>query len=215
MEKLDYRFQSAWTATALSNLESPIAIEKSAVVTGDDWQVDWTDFQNTPVKKSPEVIGDQFYCQGQLILNQQAWNVVRFHIHDGAEHLIDGQRDAAEIHIVCQNQLGQTLVVGAFAEVDEKHPVIFAPLFSEEKKTVNLQDLLPVEKTGCFSYMGSLTTPPLKKNINWFLLDKPVGINPKDLATFAEAYPDNYRNCQPLSGRTVVYHHLSTVKKSK
>ncbi|USS91502.1 carbonic anhydrase family protein [Fructobacillus americanaquae] len=215
MEKLDYRFQSAWTATALSNQESPIEINQSAVFMGDDWQVDWTNFQNTPVKKSQEVIGDQFYCQGQLILNQQAWHVVRFHIHDGAEHLIDGQRYAAEIHIVCQNQLGQTMVVGAFAEVDENHPFIFAPLFSEEKKMVNLQDLLPVEKRGCFTYTGSLTTPPLKKDINWVLLDEPVGISPQDLATFAEAYPDNYRECQPLFGRTVVYHHLSPMHHSK
>ncbi|SEH44114.1 carbonic anhydrase family protein [Fructobacillus pseudoficulneus] len=208
MQKLDYRYQSAWKYTTNSIGESPIAIDTKLVVDRDAWLVDWSGIKTSPIRKNAEVTGDQFYCEGELQLNGQSWQLIRFHVHDGAEHLVDGRRFAAEIHFVCQNDQGQTMVLAILATEDHQQEPLLTPLFQEKSKTADLQDFLPKIKSLAYSYVGTLTTPPLQQGIRWFLLAEPLGINQKDLATFKQAYSENHRDCQPLAGRVVERHPL-------
>ncbi|GAO99121.1 carbonic anhydrase family protein [Fructobacillus ficulneus] len=210
MEKLDYRFQSAWTYTTPSSWESPIAIESGSVTTKEPWQIDWTGLKTSPIRKNTELNGDQFYSQGTLVLNGQSWTLIRFHFHDGAEHLVDGSRQDGEVHLVFQNGAGQTMVVGAFLTQSDQVPVQFQPLFTLAKKDLDIQHLLPADRSSAYTYLGTLTTPPLQKDIQWLILQEPLAVHSQDLAQLKQAYPHNYRDCQPLNKRVVEEHQLVT-----
>ncbi len=67
----------------------------------------------------------------------------------------------------------------------------------------NVADLLPANRS-YYTFSGSLTTPPCTEGVSWFVLEKPVTISNKQVATFAAIYPYDERPTQSLNGRTVL-----------
>jgi diphthamide synthase (EF-2-diphthine--ammonia ligase) len=69
--------------------------------------------------------------------------------------------------------------------------------------TLDITPLLP-RKLGYYHYLGSLTTPPLTQNVEWYVLKQPVSLSAEQLATLRKHYPRNNRSIQPLNGRPVI-----------
>jgi carbonic anhydrase len=67
---------------------------------------------------------------------------------------------------------------------------------------VNAADLPPA--TGCYTFPGSLTTPPCSEQVTWLVLKAPTQISAEKMAAFARVYPRNARPTQPLNGREVL-----------
>lgn len=203
MEKLNYHYQDAWRYTTTATCQSPIDVVADKLVDGPEMVIDWSGLKESPLLKKEQVIGDQFFCRGKLVIDGQIVNLVRFHIHDGFEHLFDGKGGAAELHLVFQREDGGTLVLAIFLEEDSQAKVLFKPILEEKTTTVDLLTFLPENKQTMMTYKGTLTTPPLKQDVEWLLLEERLGINPEDLQAFAQAYPDNHRKVQPLGNRLV------------
>ncbi|MBS9335151.1 carbonic anhydrase family protein [Fructobacillus sp. M1-13] len=208
MDKLDYQEQSAWRYTTKERAQSPIDVTQSAIQKGEDWSVDWSGLGKTAVLKKKPVIGDQFFATGQLKVNDRSYDLVRFHLHDGAEHYLFGKKAAAELHLVFQRPDGGTLVLAIFLEKDEASALQLAPILNGEEAFVDLQDLLPKNIQKGWAYQGTLTTPPLKEDVAWLLVDAPLAVHQSDLAFLKKSYPDNHRKVQPLNGRAVIEHRL-------
>jgi carbonic anhydrase len=68
--------------------------------------------------------------------------------------------------------------------------------------TVNPADFLPRD-AGYYAYTGSQTAPPCKEGVKWFVLKTPIELSARQIAAFAELYPDDVRLPQPLNGRIV------------
>jgi carbonic anhydrase len=68
--------------------------------------------------------------------------------------------------------------------------------------TVNPADFLP-RNAGYYAYTGSQTAPPCKEGVKWFVLKTPIELSARQIAAFAELYPDDARLPQPLNGRIV------------
>ncbi|MDF7636887.1 carbonic anhydrase family protein [Leuconostocaceae bacterium ESL0958] len=211
MQKLNYDHQSAWTYTSNYEQQSPIAFSQKDQQLGDLWQLDTAALTLGHLRNQVAVIGRQFYCEDQasLVLNGRSWSLLRFHIHDGAEHVLDGHRAAAELHFVCQNEAGATMVLALFAEASPTAPDQFAGLLAPEPKLAAdwLQQALH-QQTKVVTYTGTLTTPPILGPVTWLLFPKTIALSPADLALFKADYPDNHRACQPLAGRSIIQHPL-------
>ncbi|XP_043241491.1 carbonic anhydrase 2-like [Amphibalanus amphitrite] len=77
-----------------------------------------------------------------------------------------------------------------------------------------LRGLLRAAVRGLFSYEGSLTTPPCSRVVTWLVSDRPVSVEATFLeqlrtslsadAAGNETIQNNWRELQPLNGRTVV-----------
>ncbi len=54
-----------------------------------------------------------------------------------------------------------------------------------------------------YVYQGSLTAPPCREGVTWYVLKAPVTLSPEQINAFAALYPHDVRPLQPLNGRVV------------
>ncbi|XP_054033568.1 carbonic anhydrase 14 [Dryobates pubescens] len=141
----------------------------------------------------------------------------------GAEHLLDGHRAPAEMHVVhydtehysnaseAQHHAGGLAVLGVLLEVgSEPHPAydnILSHLGSisyagqtTSIPSFSIQDLLPQRLDLYYRYNGSLTTPPCFQSVLWTVFQQPVHISLAQLEQLqgalyatAEAEPEPQR----------------------
>ncbi|NXY59710.1 CAH14 anhydrase, partial [Callaeas wilsoni] len=139
----------------------------------------------------------------------------------GAEHLLDGHRAPAEMHVVhfdaerftdasvAQHHPGGLAVLGVLLEVgDDPHPAydnilrhlgsiryagqtVAIPSFS-------IRDLLPTHLDHYYRYNGSLTTPPCFQSVLWTLFPQPVHISRAQVGPALGGNPPGLANT-PLS----------------
>ncbi|KAM6294222.1 carbonic anhydrase 14 [Aegotheles albertisi] len=118
----------------------------------------------------------------------------------GAEHLLDGHRAPAEMHVVhydterfadaaeAQHHAGGLAVLGVLLEVGaDPHPAydnILSHLGSiryagqtTEIPSFSVEELLPPRLDLYYRYNGSLTTPPCLQGVLWTLFHHPVRIS--------------------------------------
>ena len=138
------------------------------------------------------------------------FRMAQFHMHAASEHTIDGKQFPLEGHFVFKAQDGRLAVVGVMYQEGRANRAIqgiLDDLGDGETKprsaTLDIKPLLP-RKLGYYHYLGSLTTPPLTQNVEWYVLKQPVSLSPEQLAALRKHYPRNNRAIQPLNGRPVI-----------
>lgn len=144
-----------------------------------------------------------------LSVGGTSYDLLQFHFHAPAEHLINGVASALELHFVHRSLAGQLLVVGSLFEVGAFNAAIdpiFSdlPLSSSDPKTVNgfnLNALLPNVLTS-FRYDGSLTTSPYTEGVKWNVLTSHATLSQSQLDGFLALFPSgDSREEQDFDGR--------------
>ncbi|XP_015686335.1 carbonic anhydrase 2-like, partial [Protobothrops mucrosquamatus] len=139
------------------------------------------------------------------------YKLKQFHIHwgscegQGSEHTVDGVKYDAELHLVHWNTK-----YGAFEEA-VKHPdglavvgvflKVGSPCLGLQKVVDVLDSIKHKEKEANFTnfdptgllpasldywtYLGSLTTPPLLECVTWIVLKEPVSVSKEQVNSFA------------------------------
>lgn len=206
MKHLDYRHQEKW-ANANNTLipQSPIDVRTDQLQAKLDTslQINFPGIQEVIVKDTP--IGIQIYADGDIKWRGHEYMLNRFHFHDGAEHLVDGKRHAAEIHFAFESVDINQLVVAVFADVDEScTDDNITTLLNSPHKLVDfdINRLLPESRT-FWTYDGSMTTPPLNQTNTWLILEEPIKISPAEKELLRDKLRSNYRNIQDTQGRDV------------
>ncbi|XP_064032040.1 carbonic anhydrase 14 isoform X1 [Pogoniulus pusillus] len=118
----------------------------------------------------------------------------------GAEHLLDGHRAPAEMHVVhydaehysdaseAQHHAGGLAVLGVLLEVgSDPHPAydnilrhLGSITYAGQSTSIpsfSIQDLLPPRLDLYYRYNGSLTTPPCLQSVLWTVFQQPVRIS--------------------------------------
>ena len=118
-------------------------------------------------------------------IGNRRFELVQFHFHSRAEHVINGERAPLELHLVHQAEDGALAVIGVFVKagrtLDALSPLIEAlpqiEALEVEDSTgvepVDVARLLP-RRLRSFRYTGSTTTPPCSEGVSWVLLDRPL-----------------------------------------
>ncbi|XP_065441917.1 carbonic anhydrase 13 isoform X5 [Chrysemys picta bellii] len=153
----------------------------------------------------------------------------------GSEHAVDGKKYAAELHVVHWNSDKYSTFVEAARQRDGLAVMaVFLKIGecnSQLKKITDRLDairakgkqalftnfdpscLLP-HSLDYWTYLGSLTVPPLLESVIWIILREPISVSSEQLAKFrsllctaegeaACCMLRNYRPPQPLKGREV------------
>ncbi|KAK9298115.1 hypothetical protein QLX08_008438 [Tetragonisca angustula] len=162
----------------------------------------------------------------------------QIHFHWPAEHTIDNNRDALELHFVhyneqysnasmaSQHENGIAVVATLFEVNSENNLEIMSILKATELvsnavgETTALMEtkiipylLLPKDHTTYYHYDGSLTTPGCQETVMWYILTEKLSISEQQLSIFKSVGTNNGTlnfNHRPTQtvGERTIYHQL-------
>jgi carbonic anhydrase len=152
---------------------------------------------------------------GKVTVSGVDYDLLQFHFHTEAEHLINGHRAEMELHFVHKATDGTLLVVGEFIELGAANTTL-APIFSNLPATsgsshlpitnFDLNALLPTNLES-FRYGGSLTTEPYTEGVKWNVLNTALTMSEEQIDAFRHLFngPEgNSRAVQALNGRPIL-----------
>jgi len=215
---LDYSRQAEWLAVH-GERQSPIALDSaSASSEADD---PWRNAITMATTVVHAVVSDSAAAPAVQVdvapgnvalIRGRRFQLVQFHFHAPAEHTLDGVRFPVEAHFVYKASNGKLAVIGvmlaegaanaAFAEVMRRLEQGSAAAARED---IDIAPLTPADKS-YFHYLGSLTTPPLTQNVEWYVLSHARTISPAQLVALQRRHVRNNRDLQPANGREVLFH---------
>ncbi|KAG9332976.1 hypothetical protein JZ751_013964 [Albula glossodonta] len=208
------------------SLKYDAATSKSIINNGHTFQVDFGDDSDSSTLTGGPISG--------------TYRLRQFHFHwggaddRGSEHTIAGTKYAAELHLVHWNtkypsfgdavsQPDGLAVVGVFLQIGDDNSQLQAVVdaldaikgkgqqttFENFDPTVLLPGSLDY-----WTYLGSLTTPPLLESVTWIVLKEPISVSSGQMTKFRSllftpegdepsCMMDNYRPPQPLKDRKV------------
>lgn len=136
------------------------------------------------------------------------YDLLQFHFHTPAEHLLQGRRFPLEAHFVHRRDDGLLGVIGVFVQEGAANPVLQAVLDELAGRrgaaaSLPIANLLPRDRD-YYRYAGSLTTPPCTETVDWFVMNQPITASRDQIATLVRLYADNARPVQPLYRRFIL-----------
>ncbi|WP_306418372.1 carbonic anhydrase [Carnobacterium maltaromaticum] len=149
---------------------------------------------------------------GTAVINGRNFDLNQFHFHAKSEHTINSEYFPLEAHFVNKAQNGRLAVLAVLFKEGQANPAfetILQNIKKGEKATVsdpiNTSQLFPTNFS-YYHYLGSLTTPPLSENVEWYVMEHPVEVSKEQLKTFNTYYDGNNREIQPLNERIILKH---------
>ena len=110
----------------------------------------------------------EFGPGSSLTLGNQRYDLRSAHAHAPAEHRVDGEGFAAELHMVHGDADGGVLAVGVLFRLGDANPVLQAMIDAGTGALANF----PLDASGFiprssafFNYAGSKTTPPCQEPV--------------------------------------------------
>lgn len=213
--KLDYEHQERWQV-AQTIAQSPIDIvtREAVPATREEPATLVLSHTRAPV----EAVVDNGHAvevethATQAIIRGRHFMLSQFHFHAESEHTLDGRHYPLEGHFVFKAQDGRLAVIGVMYQAGRGNPQVQALLDDLSHKTrapgqheIDINGLLPVRR-GYYHYLGSLTTPPLTENVEWYVLPAPVTMSQRQIDVFLAHYRRNNRHIQPLNGRPLIHY---------
>uniref|UniRef100_A0AAY4BVL4 protein-tyrosine-phosphatase n=1 Tax=Denticeps clupeoides TaxID=299321 RepID=A0AAY4BVL4_9TELE len=189
------------------------------------------------------LLKDDYFVRGAGLPGRFKAEKLEFHwgqsnASEGSEHSVNGRRFPVEMQIYMYNSddfdslntaIREKRVIGAMAVFFQVRdnpavdPIIHGlrGVVHHEKETFLepfvLRDLLPSSLGSYYRYIGSLTTPPCSKVVEWIVFSRPVFVSYKQLEAFysiftteqqdhvksVEYLRNNFRPLQSLDNREV------------
>jgi carbonic anhydrase len=145
-----------------------------------------------------------------IAVRGERFELIEFHFHEPAEHVVGSEEHAMELHFVNANQVGELAVVGVFLEdtAAEPQPAIAriwatVPERPRERARITLapEELLPADRR-YVRYAGSLTTGACAEGVRWHVLGGRLAVTPRQVEEYR--HPNSARPVQALNGRPVL-----------
>ena len=209
--RIDYDHQDQWQS-AHDMAQSPIDIVTHDAVSARDDEPQALVFEHTHAPMEAVDNGHAVEVEThstQATIRGRHFTLAQFHFHAASEHTLDGKHYPLEGHYVFKAQDGRLAVVGVMYEAGKPNAQAQAVLDNlahakHAPEEVDIDALLPANR-GYYHYLGSLTTPPLTENVEWYVLPTPVAMSRRQIDAFLAHYRHNNRTVQPLNGRPLVH----------
>lgn len=139
-----------------------------------------------------------------IIFNNTRYTLYQFHLHTPADHIVNGDKAPAELHIIYKNKNGDYLVLGILFDLykNRKDPdndhfnrilEIFENILDSKKRTSHsIDSLLPFDRH-VYHFAGTTTVPPLLHDVQW--------------CVFTNSIPVTKHQLRRLLNLNIVLHH--------
>ncbi len=161
------------------------------------------------------------FTKGSFILiGTDKYDLKYMEFHYPSEHKLKGRQYHFEIQFFHENDNGKIVVVSVFLKKGIENPVITElwhhfPKEQNKPKSVfnmfiNPADLLPT--TGSYyTYVGSLTKPPCKEGVVWYIMEEPLEMSFPQINRFAALIGENIRPLQSSYNKDVQYNESKDI----
>lgn len=209
---LDYNHQDKWPSV-LNHAQSPVDIVTRTALPADRRDTGALIIASHPSAGRVEDNGHAVQVntdEAEAVIRGRHFRLTQFHFHSPSEHTLDGKAAPLEGHFVFRAQDGRLAVVGVMFQEGAQNPDI-QPVLEQLRHPgyygqaeIDIARLLPADKS-YYHYLGSLTTPPLTENVEWYVLSQPVALSHEQLKELHDRHPHNNRQRQPMHDRPLVY----------
>lgn len=206
-DHLDYDHQEKWEAVS-GKMQSPINIltNKTEMIDPDTGKITLNyDKEMSKIENNGHSI--QVTSGGTSVINGRHFELKQYHFHAESEHTIDGKHYPIEAHFVNMSQSGRLAVIGVFFKEGVENKGFQQVLDSLADHSIepmdHLEEMIP-KNYSYYHYLGSLTTPPLTENVEWYVMKEPVEVSSTQIEEFKKLYSQNNRKVQPLQDRVVL-----------
>ncbi|MGX7245174.1 carbonic anhydrase [Enterococcus quebecensis] len=204
----EYDDQKSWEQTS-GKMQSPINILSSSAKKMTDSGKIELNYSSKITNAENNGHSIQVTDSGTATIDEREFNLTQFHFHAESEHTIDGKHYPMEAHFVNQAQDGRLAVIGVFFEEGSENKGFQEVLndVTDDRKTEisDIPEMFP-KNMSYYHYLGSLTTPPLTENVEWYILKNPVQVSKEQIKSFQKFYDHNNRNIQSLNDRVILEH---------
>lgn len=212
-EKFDYDNQEKWNPPP-AIAQSPVDIQSDIAIKGDPYEVQ--DILLGRTETALKVVDNGHAVEVEThgpdaMIRGRHFELAQFHFHAMSEHTFNGQSFPMEGHFVFKAKDGRLAVIGVmYREGKPNHLAgeVLEALEDAHNGEIEREDIavmLPSNKS-YHHYLGSLTTPPLTENVEWYVMDTPITLSKAQIAGFNARYSHNNRKIQPLNGRPLVHY---------
>ncbi len=142
-----------------------------------------------------------------VTLAGRRYELLSAHMHSPAEHWVDGEEFAAELHIVHEEASGSALVVGVLYRLGAPSPILQSMLDTASRDVSDFTNgaaAFTPRSAAFYYYTGSKTTPPCQEPVEWVVMRDAATVSPDqvDALRLLSGGPNN-RPLQPLGGRKI------------
>ncbi|WP_217588556.1 carbonic anhydrase [Burkholderia sp. GbtcB21] len=212
--EFDYDHQREWHLES-GDAQSPVAIDSGTARRATRYEDENIAIDVHIADTRAKVIDNGHTIQivpagGSATIRGRHFRLQQIHFHAPAEHTLDGRTYPIEGHFVFRSQDGRLAVVAVLYRTGSENAQFAAAMDAlRGADTASLSSfhasrLMPGKVNAYYHYLGSLTTPPLTENVEWYVLDEPVELSADDIAAFRMRYSHNARTVQPLNGRPLL-----------
>lgn len=208
-DHIDYKDQKNWEFVS-GKMQSPINIstEKAQKMTADDGKINLS-YKKEITKAENNGHSIQVSAEGTAEINGRNFTLNQFHFHAESEHTIDGKHYPIEAHFVHTADDGRLAVIGVFFKEGKENQgfkEVLDDVNNDKTEAItHLEEMIPTNKS-YYHYLGSLTTPPLTENVEWYIMKEPVEVSADQIKAFQKLYSHNNRDTQPLNDRVILEH---------
>lgn len=210
----DYDHQREWHLES-GDAQSPVAIDSATVKRATRYEDENVAINVHIADTRTKAIDNGHTIQivpadGSATIRGRHFRLQQIHFHAPAEHTLDGRSYPIEGHFVFRSQDGRLAVVAVFYRTGSENAqfaAVMDALRGADTASVpsfHAAALMPRSVKTYYHYLGSLTTPPLTENVEWYVLDEPVELSADDITAFRMRYSHNARVVQPLNGRPLL-----------
>jgi len=142
-------------------------------------------YTKSEVEKRPfnYVMRTEFFSR-DYVLRKRKYFIRYLEFHHPSEHLLNSEPHSLEMQILHKSEDEQWLVVAVFLEVGKENPKFDDLIkFLESKEIEGEIDLAKIIKTddNIFFYDGSLTTPPCREGVKWYVMKTPLYLSKEQM----------------------------------
>ncbi|MBO1510114.1 carbonic anhydrase family protein [Metabacillus sp. BG109] len=210
-DEVNYTDQKNW-AFESGDTQSPIDINTTKTQAMKDSGVIELNYNNAVLDEVDNGHSIQVDATGTAKINGRNFDLTQFHFHAPSEHKLDGKQYPIEAHFVNKAQNGRIAVISVFfneGAENQGFKKVIDSIKKGDKNTdvgeISIAAMLPTNKS-YYHYLGSLTTPPLSENVEWYVMKNPVEISKTQIDAFQSYYNSNNRDIQPLNERIILKH---------
>lgn len=128
--------------------------------------------------------------------NNKTYQLIQFHTHFRAEHILNGKHYNLELHLVFISG-DNIFVLALLVKLDNKTSKIL-------RRIINNKPFKIPSIANYWAYPGSLTTPPFSKTVSWNVSNSILKVTPEDLEALKKLSKSE-RRIQDRDGRDIVY----------